>query len=458
MYPNNNDSNQGYNQNNGQPTIPYGNTAGGNYSVNGDNANGTYSYTPNQGHTSYQQPPISPSNPPERPCKEKKTFGLGAMIICIVLSVALSASASLAVAFRLLSDAKTDTVDSTDTSSAASQETDENAGGDVGGILQVDGNGNVTTSIEAVYEKSAPSVVGIRATSRSYGIFGGSETGEGSGVIYSADGYIVTNYHVIENAVKAQNESSSIEVFLPSDSNTAVEASVIGYNISADLAVIKIEKTGLPKIELGNSDNIKVGQYAIAIGCPGGLEFMGSVSYGIVSGLDRSITIDSIGEMKLIQTDAAINPGNSGGALLDSKGKLIGINSSKLVDESFEGMGFAIPVNHMVDVVRDIIENKDNPTPYIGIEVYTYNSAYLEKYGYPHGAAIKSVVSGSPADNARLEPGDIITEFNSIAIEEYTDYIEALEKCKPGAKVPVKIYRNGRYYVTTVTVGSNNSR
>ena len=182
------------------------------------------------------------------------------------------------------------------------------------------------------------------------------------------------------------------------------------------------------------------------------------MSYGIVSGLNRSITIDSIGEMELIQTDAAINPGNSGGALLNSSGQLIGINSSKLIDESFEGMGFAIPSNTVVEVVEDIIDNKDNPSPYIGIEIYTYSSSYLNKYGLPAGAAVKSVVDNGPADQANIRSGDIITEFASVTINEYDEFIDALNNCTPGTKVTAKIYRNGRYYTTTVTIGSNNSR
>ena len=121
-------------------------------------------------------------------------------------------------------------------------------------------------------------------------------------------------------------------------------------------------------------------------------------------------------------------------------------------------MGFAIPIDTVIEVVKDIIDNKDNPSPYIGIEIYTYTGAYLEKYNLPHGAAVKSVVSGAPAANAKIRAGDIITEFNSVIIDEYTDFIEALDKCTPGTKVTAKIYRNGRYYTTTVTIGSNNSR
>lgn len=423
-----------------------GASANGSYVNESSAPTGAYSYTPNQSGMG-----AMPPQPPE-PQKPKHTFGIGAVIICIVLSVVLSASASLAVACKLLSGNESSNEDiSSDIPVVDSS--------NVSGMSVIIDSSILETTVEEVYEKAAPSVVGIRATSVSHGLFGGNSSGdEGSGVIYTADGYIITNYHVIETAVEGQSSDSIIEVFLASDPKTPITATVVGYNISADLAVIKIDKKGLPKAQLGNSDNIKVGQCAVAIGCPGGLEFMGSVSYGIISGLNRSITIDSIGEMKLIQTDAAINPGNSGGALLDAEGKLIGINSSKLVDESFEGMGFAIPVNHMKEVVTDIIENKDNPSPYMGIEIATYNSAYLDKFGFPHGAVVKSVVEGGPAYNARLQAGDIITEFNAVAIEEYTDFFDELEKCKPGAKIAVKIYRSGRYYTTTVTIGSNNSR
>lgn len=451
-------NNDGYNggiPHNNAPAggVPYTSSANGSYNSSGSAPLGTYSYTPNQ-NASGSVPPIPPTPPePKKDKNTKRTFGVGAVIICVVLSVVLSASASLAVAYKLILNSEKDT-DSSNTSSTIPYAENDNTH-DMSVIID---SSALQTTVEAVYDKAAPSVVGIRATSVSYGLFGGSQPSEGSGVIYSSDGYIITNYHVIENVVKIQTEDSVIEVFLASDPQKPIDATVVGYNISADLAVIKIDKTDLPAVTIGNSDNIKVGQCAIAIGCPGGLEFMGSVSYGIISGLNRSITIDSIGEMKLIQTDAAINPGNSGGALLDAEGKLIGINSSKLVDESFEGMGFAIPVNHMQEVVTDIIENKDNPSPFIGIEIYTYNSAYLEKYGFPHGAVIKSVVEGGPADNARLEPGDIITEFNSVAIDEYTDFFDEFEKCEPGSKVAVQIYRYGKYYTTTVTIGSNNSR
>lgn len=421
-----------------------------------------YSYTPNNNY-GYTAPDHTPSGSPQPPKKDKKLFGIGAMIICIVLSILVSTATSLTIAFNSMNDGKDGTESNVSssasdlTASNTSSKDDTSSGNTISSTITVEGN--IESLVEAVYDKAANSVVGIRTKAWVESFFGGSteSTGEGSGVIYTADGYIITNYHVISNVVNNQSEESAVEVFLMSAPDEPINASIIGYNVSADLAVIKVEKKNLPAIEIANSDEIKVGQYAIAIGCPGGIEFLNSVSYGIVSGLNRTITVDSIGEMDLIQTDAAINPGNSGGALLNSKGQLIGINSSKLVDESFEGMGFAIPSNTAIKVIKEIIENKDNPSPYIGIEIYKYDSEYLSQYGLPSGAAVKGVVKNAPAYNAGIRSGDIITAFNKVEIAEYTDFIDALDECKPGTKVTARIYRNGRYYSTTVTIGSNNS-
>ena len=183
---------------------------------------------------------------------------------------------------------------------------------------------------------------------------------------------------------------------------------------------------------------------------------MDSVTYGVISGLDRVVSSDS--DVKLIQTDAAINPGNSGGALVNTKGCLVGINSSKIVSEEFEGMGFAIPSNTVEKICKKIIEKQNSPEPYIGISISEkYTASVLKYYGYPAGAVILSVADGSPAENAGLAKGDIITEFGGTAIEEYTKLEDLLQDCKPNDKVNVKIYRSGRYYTTSITVGSNNA-
>lgn len=422
----------------------------------GNPYNSPYSYTPNSGY-GYQP---MPTPKPEPPKGDKKSVSVLTLIICIILSVVISAVTSVTVILGVtkensgLNELITNNTETQDNGSL--NNANNNSGTTQNTTITIEGE--VESMVEAVYQKASPSVVGIRTTASVIGFFGGSteSTGEGSGVIYSTDGYIITNYHVIQDVVSNQYRNASVEVFLNSNPTSPVEATVVGYNVSADLAVIKVSKTGLVPVEIADSDSVKIGQYAVAIGSPGGIEFLNSVSYGIISGLNRTITIDSIGEMQLIQTDAAINPGNSGGALLNSKGQLIGINSSKLVDESFEGMGFAIPSNTAVSVVNNIINNKNTSSPYIGIEIYKYNSDYLAEYGLPAGAAVKSVVSGAPAYNAGIRAGDIITSFDGTEITEYDVFMDVLKKCTPGERVSARIYRNGRYYNATITIGSNN--
>ncbi len=310
--------------------------------------------------------------------------------------------------------------------------------------------------VEAVAKKVTPSVVGIRTTTSVTSFFGNQESsGEGSGVIYKENGYIITNYHVIEDAVE-NKRNSKIEVYLGTKIENPYTATVVGYNISADLAVIKIDASGLTAVEVASSDEIKVGQYVITVGNPGGLEFMDSVTYGVISGLNRVVSSDS--DIKLIQTDAAINPGNSGGALVDASGKLVGINSSKIVSEEFEGMGFAIPSNTTVQIVDKIISKENSPEPYIGITLSEkYTAEVLQHYGYPTGAVISSVYEGSPAEEAGLRRGDIITDFNNNGVKDYTVFDKLVNNCEPGQKITIKIYRGGKYYTTSLTVGSNTS-
>ncbi len=318
---------------------------------------------------------------------------------------------------------------------------------------------NASTAIEAVAKKAGPSIVGIRTTAAVSNFLGGSDTstGEGSGIIYTIDGYIITNYHVIQSAAESSN--AKVEVFLADDTNNAINATIIGYNISSDLAVVKIDKTNLTPIEFADSDKLSVGQYAIAIGNPGGIEFMGSVSYGIVSGLNRSITMETGNTMSLIQTDAAINPGNSGGALVDIEGKLIGVNSIKLVSEGYESMGFAIPSNTVKEICNSIIAKQNDPTPYIGLQIsQNYTADQLKALGFPAGAVVIDVVEGGPASVGGIRRGDIITNFNGTEITGYASLENAISQCKPGDTVTVNIYRGGRYYSTTINIKANTAQ
>lgn len=395
----------------------------------------------------FQAPPVynrNPNfyNPPPKPPKKSRSYSVAVIIVACVLSAVISAVSAATVTFGLM---KGNSIISSNPAKDYSSE-------------------NVNISIEetaesvavAVAQKLKNSVVGIRTTTSVISFFGGSQeaTGEGSGVVYTSDGYIITNYHVIENAVKS-GTPSKIEVFIGDTDGQSHEASVVGYNIASDLAVLKINATGLAPVEIGDSSSLKVGQYVVSIGNPGGLEFMGSVTFGIISGLDREISSSS--GVKLIQTDAAINPGNSGGALLDTTGKLVGINSSKIVAEEYEGMGFAIPVNTVVEKCNSIISKENKPEAYVGINVSeTYTAEVLTHYGFPTGAVVLSVDTGSPAASAGIRKGDIITSFNGTEISEYTVFIDLLSDCEPESKVSLEIYRAGKYYTTTLTVGSNN--
>ena len=403
--------------------------SGANYSRNNN-----YNYG---GTTFYARPPKQKKN------KKKGAFGAGTVIAAALLAAVIGAGSGIAAV----------TLSSKNGSNTSSPITSSVSGSNVN--INIDETAE--SVVEAVAKKVTPSVVGIRTTTSVRSFFGSSNesTGEGSGVVYSADGYIITNYHVISGAV-TNKSGSKIEVFTDTLDSDSYEATVVGYNISTDLAVIKINAKGLTPAEFSDSSKLKVGQYVITVGNPGGLEFMDSVTYGVISGLNRVVSSDS--DVKLIQTDAAINPGNSGGALVNTKGQLVGINSSKIVSEEFEGMGFAIPSNTVAEICKNIIEKQNDPEPYLGISVSEkYNSSVLKYYGYPSGAVVSSVADGSPADNAGLAKGDIITEFGGTEITEYSMLESLLQKCKPGDQVSVKIYRSGRYYSTTVTVGSNNA-
>ncbi len=391
-----------------------------NFGNNGPN--GYYSYTP-----------------PKK--KKAKKYGAWVVIISCILSAVIGAT-SAATVFVFLGE---------NTKSGNLQQPILQ-----GNNVSINVDEQATSVVEAVATKVTPSVVGIRTTTSVMSFFGNQEaSGEGSGVIYRQDGYIITNYHVIADAIGGS--SSKIEVFLDGDANSqSYAASVVGYNISSDLAVIKINATGLTAVEVADSTELKVGQYVITVGNPGGLEFMDSVTYGVISGLDRIVSSDS--DISLIQTDAAINPGNSGGALVNTDGYLVGINSSKIVSEEFEGMGFAIPSNKVIEICNKIIEKENSPEPYIGITLSErYSAQMLMLYGYPKGAVVLSVAEGSPAYQAGLRKGDIITEFNSKVVEDYKRFNSLFQDVSPKQQVTIKIYRNGNYYSANLTVGSNNS-
>ncbi len=305
---------------------------------------------------------------------------------------------------------------------------------------------------EAVSEKAGPSVVGVRCYFKpSYSLWGSSaqEVGEASGVVYKESGYIITNFYVIQDALESDGKLSSkaaVEVYVQSDERSdqldVYDAKIIGYDWSSDIALLKIDETGLPAVEIGNSDELVKGQLVFAIGNPGGIDFMGSICEGVISGLDRKVTSETNGIMTLIQTNATVNAGNGGGALLDAQGKLIGINSSRIISQEYEGIGFAIPVNKVVEICESILAKTENTGPVLGITVYTGDNSYAEGI---LGVRIESIDKDGAAYKAGLRKNDIITKINGIETPDYKTFETEKNKYKTGDSIKITIYRDGEY-------------
>ena len=259
--------------------------------------------------------------------------------------------------------------------------------------------------VVAIAKKAGPSIVGVKVQAISQNIFGplSESASEGSGIIYTEDGYIITNYHVISEAMN--NSTAKVYVTLP-NTDEEIPATIVGGDSTTDLAVIKIDKTGLTKAEIGKSSELEVGDLAVAIGNPLGQEFAGSVTVGYISALNRTISTDGR-TYKLIQTDAAINPGNSGGALVNSQGQVIGINTVKISNSSsntsVEGLGFAIPIDDAIEVIDELIQNKKIVRPYIGINSIDIDSITAKSNNIPEGIYVYSVVTNSPAAKANIQ-------------------------------------------------------
>ena len=312
-------------------------------------------------------------------------------------------------------------------------------------VAKVD-TGKLMTPAE-VYAANVNSTVGITTsvTTNFWG-FQTTSAASGSGFILTGDGYVLTNYHVIES-------SNSISVTLYD--GKSYDAVLIGYDESSDIAVLKIDAEGLTPVVLGDSDNLNVGDSVVAIGNPLG-ELTFSLTSGAVSALNREITLSNSVTMNLIQTDCAINSGNSGGALFNLYGEVIGITNAKYSGSgsgaSIDNIGFAIPINHVRGIVESIIENGYVAKPYIGVIVSDVSEETMG-YGLPAGAAVKAVSEDSPAEKAGLQVNDIITAVNGKEISGRTGLSEAVSAASVGDTLTLTIYRQGNTISVDVTVG-----
>lgn len=336
------------------------------------------------------------------------------------------------------------------------------------GVKQVttDSSTGGATDVSQVVENVMPSIVSIDSTStvQQRDIFGRvynqEATGSGSGIIIGQNDkevLIVTNNHVVSGA-------NTVEVSFNDESKANAE--VKGTDSGADLAVISVPLSSLTEdtknnirvATLGDSDNVKVGEMAIAIG--NALGYGQSVTVGYISAKDREVATEDY-TMKLLQTDAAINPGNSGGALLDSQGRVIGINSVKYASEEVEGMGYAIPITYAVPIINDLMSKEDIPEEeqaYLGITGQDVTDTISERYGMPIGVYIAQVSEQSPASEAGLQSGDVITSFNNREVKTMSQLSELLSNRKAGETVDVVVNRlvNGEYQdkKLSVTLGS----
>lgn len=293
-----------------------------------------------------------------------------------------------------------------------------------------------------------PSVVGV-VSKVSYTGFFSQETasGNGSGIIFTENGYIVTNYHVIEGA-------SAVTVVL--NNGQEYEAKLIGGDNRTDIAVIKIEATGLTPAVFGDSDEIEAGEKAIAIGNPLGLEFAGSLTQGIISAINRTVTVDGR-TYKMIQTDAAINPGNSGGALVNAYGEVIGINSVKVSSGGVEGLGFAIPISDAKPIIEDLVNFgyvKGRPLIGLTVRYITEQEAYYYNFS-SKGLVVVDVSPGSGAEKAGIQKGDIILSCNATEVTSSEGLNEIRDQHSAGDSITVKINRNGVEMDVSIVLGED---
>ena len=398
-----------------------------------------YSYTPQSSF-----PELSPAPKKEKRNREKKGW-TGGKIVALALCCALLGGA-MGFGGSLLANSlrKSEPVPASSTISnvlMGERETSELS------VHPVD-TSKVMTAAE-VYAANVDSTVGI-TTSINTNYFGYQTTAaaSGSGFILTDDGYILTNFHVVE---------SSVSITVTTYDGESYEASLVGYDESNDIAVLKIDGKDLKPVVIGSSDKLNVGDDVVAIGNPLG-ELTFSLTKGAVSALDRQITLSTGSTMNLIQTDCAINSGNSGGALFNLYGEVVGITNAKYSssgyssEASIDNIGFAIPIDSVYDIVESIIEKGYISKSYIGVSVGSVDEQY-QAYGLPAGASVQSVTEDGPADEAGIQKNDIITKWGDTEIKNQNDLVTAVRASAVGDEVKVTVYRQGKTIELTVTVG-----
>ena len=380
-----------------------------------------------------------------RPAEKQKKGAAKVIALALCCSLVGGAAGAGATVFasNTINDNRIENIENSESPAESSTLLEGQRGSTVLNVSQINTETEMTSS--EIYAANVNSTVGI-TTSVTTNYFGYQTTAAaaGSGFIITSDGYIVTNYHVIEGAN---------EIKVTTYDNKTYEATLIGYDESNDIAVLKIDEKDLTPVILGDSDQMNVGDNVVAIGNPLG-ELTFSLTAGTVSALNRKITISNTA-MNLIQTDCAINSGNSGGALFNSHGEVIGITNAKYsgntTGASIDNIGFAIPINSVRNIIKSIIEKGYIEKPYIGITVYNMASDYQNNN--QAGVTIHSVEDDSPAGKAGLKADDVITEVNGTGLNNFDELKTIISKCSEGDKLTLTISRNGKTMEIEVSVG-----
>ena len=391
-----------------------------------------------------QQPSQQPSQPQQ---PQKKKGGKAGKIAALLLACALVGGGSGFGAAALMQKNTASAAQPAAASSEASVMLESKRQAAALTVASVD-TGKALSASE-IYAQNVNSTVGI-TTSITTNYFGYQTTAAaaGSGFILTQDGYILTNYHVVE---------SSSTITVTTYDGTSYDAKLVGYDESNDIAVLKIDAADLVPVVLGDSDTLNVGDSVVAIGNPLG-ELTFSLTTGSVSALDRPVTFSTGTTMNLIQTDCAINSGNSGGALFNMYGEVIGItnakysSSSSSSEASIDNIGFAIPIDQVRSIFESIITNGYIVKPYIGVTISDV-SAESQSYGLPEGAAIRSVTENGPAAEAGLQTGDIVTAVNGEAISNSSDLKKYVQAAAAGDEMGLTVYRQGQTLTLTITIG-----
>ena len=428
-----------------------------------DNFNG---FGSDENHDGFQNSSAYVSENNYRPKKVKKHTGLKAFafILCIAVSGLVSVQC-----YKYMNENKIELSEISDENKEShakavqslpentSQETSENDSAPVPSLIEIASRKDAKY-LPDIVDSIMPSVVGVASTfeyTPSYNAWGwGGFTqpqksqmkGTGTGIVMSEDGYIVTNAHVVYDDSE-YNCGEAIEVSVVFSDEKELDAKIIAYDRETDIAVLKVDQTGLKPAEFGDSTELRVGELVIAVGNPLGFDLFGSVTSGIVSALDRRISINEK-SMSLIQTDAAINSGNSGGPLLNSCGQVIGINSAKMSSSygtaSIEGLGFAIPISEAKIIIDDLINYKYvKGRPQIGITTVDVTESYSRYLNIPMGVYVRTVQEGSSADIAGIQVGDVIIDIQGEAITTAEELNQIKNQYKAGDSISLTVTRNG---------------